>query len=83
MRYPHCLTTHGGSECVPSSLPINSKYIKKWKIILAIEKKISEKVFPVLNISMKYYTNNALNIDSKTNHDRKSWQNDLWEHNKC
>lgn len=67
MRYPHCLTTHEGSQCVPSALPINSKYIRKWKIILAIEKKISEKVrtkvFPVLNISMEYYTNNASNID--------------------
>lgn len=87
MHYPHCLTTHEGSQCVPSALPINSKYIRKWKIILAIEKKISEKVhtnvFPILNISMEYYTNNASNIDSKTNHDRKSWQNDLWEHKKC
>lgn len=39
MHYPHCLTTHEGSQCVPSTLPINSKYIRKWKIILAIEKK--------------------------------------------
>lgn len=43
MCYPHCLTTHEGSQCVPSALPINNKYIRKWKIILAIEKKSVKK----------------------------------------